>query len=61
MIKKCKELNNKIFEKATNVRAAIRVASQVVEDINVLKNKVSKDYEELASKREKEEKQRQKI
>jgi Tfp pilus assembly protein PilO len=61
LIKKCKDLNNKIFEKATSVRAAIRVASAVVEEINALKNKVSKDYEELSSKRDKEEKQRQKI
>lgn len=61
LIKKCKELNNQIFEKASNVRAAIRMASNEVEKISALKGKVSKAYEEVQNQREKEEKQREKI
>lgn len=61
LIKKCKELNNQIFEKASNVRAAIRMASNEVEKISALKTKVSKAYEEVQNQREKEDKQRQKI
>ena len=61
LIKKCKELNNQIFEKASNVRAAIRMASNEVEKISALKTKVSKAYEEVQNQREKEEKQRQRI
>ena len=59
MIKKCKDLNNSIFEKASNVRAAIRMASNEVEKISALKNKVSKAYEEVENQREKEERQRE--
>lgn len=40
-IKKCKQTNNQIFEKASNVRAAIRMASSEVERISSLKTKVS--------------------
>lgn len=60
-IKRCKDLNNQIFDKAQNVRAAIRVASSVVEEISALKTKVNADYEELARKKEKEERDRQSI
>jgi len=48
VIKKCKEINNQIFEKASNVRAAIRMASNEVEKISTLKQKVNKAYEEVA-------------
>ena len=47
LIKRCKELNNLIYEKASNVRAAIRMASNEVEKISALKTKVSKAYEEV--------------
>ena len=47
LIKKCKELNNQIYDKASNVRAAIRMASNEVEKISALKSKVSKAYEEV--------------
>jgi hypothetical protein len=50
-----------IYEKASNVRAAIRMASNEVEKIQALKSKVSKAYEEVQSQREKEEKHREKI
>ena len=46
-IKKCKQTNNQIFEKASNVRAAIRMASSEVERISGLKQKVSQAYEEV--------------
>ena len=61
LITRCKELNAQIFEKASNVRAALRMASNEVEKIGSLKNKVSKAYEEVANQRDKEEKQREKI
>ena len=61
LIKKCKELNNQIFDKASSVRAAIRMASNEVEKINNLKDKVNKAYEEVQNQREKEERQREKI
>jgi len=61
LIKRCKELNNLIYEKASNVRAAIRMASNEVEKISALKSKVSKAYEEVQNQREKEEKYREKI
>ena len=61
MIKKCKETNQSIFDKASSVRAAIRMASAEVERISQLKQKVSQAYEEVQSQRDKEEKQRQKI
>jgi len=60
-IKKCKQTNNQIFEKASNVRAAIRMASSEVERISGLKTKVSQAYEEVQNQRDKEEKQRDKI
>lgn len=47
LIKRCKDLNNSIFEKASNVRAAIRMAHNEVEKISALKNKVNKAYEEV--------------
>ena len=40
-IKKCKQTNNQIFEKASSVRAAIRMAAAEVERISSLKTKVS--------------------
>jgi hypothetical protein len=46
-IKKCKQTNNTIFEKASNVRAAIRMAAAEVERISALKQKVSQVYEEV--------------
>ena len=61
LIKRCKDLNNNIYEKATNVKAAIRMASNEVEKISSLKQKVQKSYEEVANQREKEEKAREKI
>lgn len=60
-IKKCKQTNNQIFEKASNVRAAIRMASNEVERISGLKTKVSQAYEDVQTQRDKEEKQREKI
>ena len=60
-IKKCKQTNNQIFEKASNVRAAIRMAASEVERIGALKTKVSQAYEEVQNQRDKEEKQREKI
>lgn len=60
-IKKCKQTNNQIFEKASNVRAAIRMAASEVERISTLKTKVSQAYEEVQNQRDKEEKQREKI
>ena len=61
LIKRCKDLNGQIFEKASTVRAALRMASSEVDKIAQLKSKVNKAYEEVANQREKEEKQRQKI
>jgi hypothetical protein len=61
VIKRCKELNTQIFDQATAVRAAIRMASNEVEKINALKAKVAKAYEEVQVQREKEEKYRDKI
>jgi len=60
-IKKCKQTNNQIFEKASSVRAAIRMAASEVERISSLKTKVSQAYEEVQNQRDKEEKQREKI
>jgi hypothetical protein len=46
-IKKCKQTNAQIFDRAANVRAAIRMASAEVERISQLKTKVSEAYEEV--------------
>lgn len=54
-------MNNQIYEKVSNVRAAIRMASNEVEKISALKSKVSKAYEEVQNQREKEERSREKI
>lgn len=50
-----------IFERQTNVRAAIRMASSEVERISALKQKVSQAYEEVQAQRDKEEKHRDQI
>ena len=55
LIKRCKDFNNRIFEKATSVRAAIRMASSEMDKINSLKSKVTKAYEEVARQKAKEE------
>ena len=61
LIKKCKELISSIFEKASNYRAALRMANNEVEKIASLKQEVSKSYEEVQKHREEEEKYRETI
>lgn len=47
LIKKCKELISQIFEKASNYRAALRMANNEVDKIAQLKQEVSKSYEDV--------------
>ena len=61
LIKKCKELISQIFEKASNYRAALRMANNEVDKIAQLKQEVSKSYEDVQNAREDEEKQREEI
>ena len=51
LVKKCKDLNSQIYEKATNVRAAIRIASNEANKIGALKEKVDQAYGEVESAR----------
>lgn len=61
LIKKCKELISQIFEKASNYRAALRMANNEVDKIAQLKQDVSKNYEEVQNIREQEEQKREEI
>ena len=61
LIKKCKELISQIFEKASNYRAALRMANNEVDKIAQLKQEVAKSYEEVNNAREEEEKHREVI
>ena len=60
-IKKCKQTNNQIFDKASNVRAAIRMASSEVERIAALNTKMREALDEVENQRKKEETQRERI
>jgi hypothetical protein len=55
LIKKCKELISQIFDKASNYRAALRMANNEVEKISQLKQEMAKCYEEVSTQKEDEE------
>jgi outer membrane murein-binding lipoprotein Lpp len=54
-------LISQIFEKASNYRAALRMANNEVDKIAQLKQEVSKSYEDVQNAREDEEKAREEI
>lgn len=61
LVKRCKELNSQIYEKATNVRAAIRIASNEANKIGALKEKVDQAYGEVEVARQKEAQTKEKV
>ena len=61
LIKKCKELISQIFDKASNYRAALRMANNEVEKITALKQEMAQSYENVGLAKENEEKLRNEI
>jgi uncharacterized coiled-coil DUF342 family protein len=61
LIKKCKELISQIFEKASNYRAAIRMAANEQEKISQLKQDMHKQHEQVNQLKEEEDEVRGQI
>ena len=55
LIKKCKELISQIFDKASNYRAALRMANNEQEKIAQLKQEMQKSHDEVHAIKEDEE------
>lgn len=54
MVQRSKQFINEIWEKATNVKSAIRMAQEEVDRISMLKLKVEEEQVKLASRKEDE-------
>ena len=55
LIKKCKELISQIFDKASNYRAALRMANNEQEKIHQLKQEMQKSHDEVHAIKDDEE------